>query len=74
MCRPYISLTQDGQYMYNVILRRVRVTIVAVEKLSVLHVECVSVGLVMQHAMRMRRIILSSVACPRCTIFFHIIS
>jgi hypothetical protein len=43
---------------YNVIVRRVRVTIVAVEKR-----EYVSVALVIQHAKRMRRIISSSVAC-----------
>jgi hypothetical protein len=47
----------------NVTLRRVRVTIVAVEKQNVLHYECASVALVIQHAKRMRRIILSSVAC-----------
>jgi hypothetical protein len=57
--------------MYNVILRRVRVTIVAVVKLSVLHVECVSVGLVIQHAMRMRRIAICGL--PISIIFFHII-
>jgi len=40
----------------------VRVTNVAVEKqLSVL---CVFVALVTEHAMRMRRVILSSVTCP----------
>jgi hypothetical protein len=36
--------------------------------------ECVSVALVTQHAKRMRRIILSSVACLAVTVFFHIIS
>ena len=52
----------DRLYTYNVILRSVRVTIVAVEKQYVLHTysECVSVALVIQHEMRMRRIILSS--------------
>jgi hypothetical protein len=32
--------------------------------ISITHSECVSVALVIQHAKRMRRIILSSVACP----------
>jgi hypothetical protein len=50
--------------MYNVILRRVRLTIVAVEKaISITYSECVSVALGIQHAKRMRRIILSSVVC-----------
>jgi hypothetical protein len=49
---------------YDVTLRRVRITIVAVEKtISIEYFECVSVALVTQHAKRMRRIILSSVAC-----------
>jgi len=47
----------------NVVLRSVRVTIVAVEKhLSVSYSEFVSVALDIQHSMRMRRVILS-VAC-----------
>jgi hypothetical protein len=48
---------------YNVTLRRVRVTIVAVEKaISITYSDCVSVALVIQHAKRMRRI-MSSVTC-----------
>jgi hypothetical protein len=35
---------------------------------------CVFVALVIQHAMRMRRIMLSSVACPAIQYFFHITS
>jgi len=47
-----------------VTLRRVRVTIVAVEKqYGITYSECISVALVIQHAKRMRHIILSSVAC-----------
>jgi len=43
---------------------RVRVTIVSVQKQFVLHTpDVVSVALVIQHAMSMRRVILS-VACP----------
>ena len=38
--------------------------------ISMTYSECVSVALVIQHAKRMRCIILSSVACPACTIFF----
>jgi hypothetical protein len=50
---------------------RVRVTIVAVEKaISITYSECVSVALVIQHAKRMRRIILSSVACLAVPYFF----
>jgi hypothetical protein len=44
--------------MYNVILRRVR------GKISITHSECMCVALITQHAMRMRRIVLSYVACP----------
>jgi hypothetical protein len=48
---------------YNVIYRRVRVTIVALGKQQVLHILSVSVALVIKHAKRMRHIILSPVAC-----------
>ena len=45
-------------------LRRVRVTIDAVEnKKSIRYSECVFAALVIQYAMRMRCIILSTVAC-----------
>jgi hypothetical protein len=48
---------------YNVTLRRVRVTIIAVEKaISIAYSECMSIALVIQHAKRTRRIILLSVA------------
>jgi hypothetical protein len=46
-----------------VTLRHILKTIVAVEKQQELHIPCVSVALVIQQAKRMRRIILSSVAC-----------
>jgi hypothetical protein len=55
------SFLQDRKCMYNVTLRRFRVIIFAVETLT--YSECVSVALVIQHAMRMCRIIFSSVAC-----------
>jgi len=50
---------------YDVTMRHIHVTIVAMEKqLSVTYCVCVCVPLVIQHAMRMRRVILSSVTCP----------
>jgi hypothetical protein len=50
--------------------RRVRVTIVAVEKAVIItHSECVCVALVTQHALLMRRIVLSPVACPAVKYF-----
>ena len=62
------------QEMYNVILKLVRVTTVAVKKQSVLKIMSVSVALVIQHEKRMRRIILPSVACsavPYFSTFSH---
>jgi len=53
----------------NVILRRVRVIVVAVEKQEVLHIPSVAVALVIQS--EIHRIILSSVASLGLTIFFH---
>jgi hypothetical protein len=50
----------------NVTLRRVRVTTVAVEKINKYYIFCArgsNLALVIQHAKRMRRIILSSVVC-----------
>jgi len=41
---------------------------------SIIYSECVSVALVMQHAMRMRRTVLSSVARLALPHFFHTIS
>jgi hypothetical protein len=64
-----LLLCQDRQCTYTVTLRRVRVTTVAVEKHYVLHILSVSVATVIQHAKRMRRIILSSVACPALPYF-----
>jgi hypothetical protein len=55
---------KPGNFMYSVILRRVRVTTVAVGKQCLTYSECVSVTLVIRSAKRMRRIILSSVTCP----------
>jgi hypothetical protein len=53
---------QDRQCTHNVTLRRVCTTIVVVE-IHITHSECMFLTLCIQHAMGMRRIILSSVAC-----------
>jgi len=55
----------------NITVRRVCVTIVVVEKQSVLHIlcVCVCVALGTQHVKRMHLIILSSVACPAVQYF-----
>jgi hypothetical protein len=56
-------------------MRRVRVAVVAVEKQLALHILSVCVcTLVIQHILRIRRIILSSVAClavPYFSTLFH---
>jgi hypothetical protein len=62
---------QDRKFKYNVTLRRVCATVVAVEKQWVLHNFRVFVASGIQHAIRMRHAIRS---LPRSTIFFHIIS
>ena len=53
----------------DVTLRRGRATIVVVG--SITSCECVFVALRIQHAMRMRHIVICRL--PRSTIFFHII-
>ena len=66
-------IKQDRQCTYNVTLRGVRATIAAVEKqLSITQSVCVFVALAIQHAMRMRLIVICGL--PRSTIFFRIIS
>jgi hypothetical protein len=49
--------------MYNIKLRQVRVTIVAMEKQTITHFDCVSVALFIRYAHSMSRVISSSVAC-----------
>jgi len=58
---------QEGHCTCDVTLSRVRITIV-VEKQQILHYECTFVALGIQHAKRMRRIILS-VACSAVSYF-----
>ena len=67
----YFSIWQDKQTC-NLTFRRVRVAIVAVEKNKyyLLLSMCVSVASVTQHAMRMRRIIVSSASCLAVPCFF----
>jgi hypothetical protein len=52
----YTMFQKDRQCLYNVILRRVRVTIVTVERQQVglLHIQSVSVAIVTQYTKRMR--------------------
>ena len=60
----FYDTNKQAMCSYNVTTQRVRVTILAVEKqLSITYSECVSVALFVQHAMCMRRTMLSSVAC-----------
>jgi len=53
---------QDRQYMLNVTLRRINLTIFAVESEKYSYSECVSVVLAVQHAMRMRRTVICGFA------------
>jgi hypothetical protein len=63
----------DKQCTYNVLLRHVRATVVAVEKTIIItYSECMSVALGIQYAMRMRQIVVSGFSGS--TKFFHIIS
>jgi hypothetical protein len=58
-----MKIKQQRQWACNVKMTRVRVATVALEHiLSITYSECVLLALAIQHAKRMRRIILSSVA------------
>jgi len=59
---------QDSQLTYNVILMCVHVITIAVGKQLELQILSVSLVLSIQHAMRIRYVILSSVACPTLNI------
>jgi hypothetical protein len=69
----YLYSKQDRQCTYNVRLRRVRVTIVAVVKQYVTYSECVSAALAIQHGKHMHHVTLSSVACL-ALLYFSILS
>ena len=63
-CRHKLKHRKGTQRTYNVIRRRVRVTIFCRGQATrITYSECVSVALGIQHAMRMRRTTLPSVAC-----------
>jgi transposase-like protein len=68
-CTKRFHIQQGRQCTYNVTLWRAGATIVAVAKQYELHNLSVFVTLVIQHAMRMRRNILSSVASPTLQYF-----
>jgi len=63
---------QDRQCMYNITLRCVHATIVAVEDQSITYSECVFVALGIQHAICMRHIV--NCGQPGSAVFFHIVS
>ena len=70
-----MSLTQARQCTYKRNTKSCSYnSLCRAKSIIITHYECVSVVLVIQHAKRMRRIILSSVACLGCTIFSHILA
>ena len=62
---------RDRHCTHNVTVRRVRVTIVAMDK-RITYSECVSVALVILYAKRMRHAVIYALSDP--TIFFQIIT
>jgi hypothetical protein len=66
--RQQFGASSDRTTLYNVTLRRVRVTTVVVKTTIIItYCECVYVALGIQHALRMT--IMSSVACPALQYF-----
>ena len=65
---------QDKRCTYNVTLKRVCVAIATLEDQYILHILIVCVALFIQHAKRMRLIVISSETCPTLQCFsalFH---
>jgi len=65
------STFNTGQAMYSVTVSRVHVTVVAVEKQQLLRILSAVLALVIQHAIRMRRIVLSSMTYPAVQFFSY---
>jgi hypothetical protein len=63
---------QDRQCTHNVTLRRLRLTIVAAEKISILYSGISFVVLVFYHAMRMCRVVMCVLSAS--ALFFYVIS
>ena len=61
---------QASHCTYDATVRRVRATTIAVEKISITYSEFLFIALIIQHAMRMRLIVLSSVTFPAVPHFF----
>jgi len=68
-CTDHGRRNKRGNLRINATLGRIRVTTVPVEN-SKSYSECVSVALDIQHAKRMRRIVMCVLS--GCTIFFHV--
>ena len=62
-------INTTGSVRMYVTLGRIRVTVRALKKKGITYSECISVALVIEHAMRMRRIILLSVTSPAVPYF-----
>ena len=69
-----LYINKAGGVRINVMLRRVRATIAAVQKQEIFTYSECSVALVIQHAKRLRRMINVICGLSDCTIFLHIIS
>jgi hypothetical protein len=68
-----VYITRQEVYVKRNIEARKRNDFCSGKAMNIAYSECVFLDSVMQHAMRMRRIILSSVACPAVPYFSHII-
>jgi len=74
MYQQLVNLEYDRQYKYKRNTKtRSRSHRCRGKVISITYSQCLSVALGMQHAKRMRRVILSPVACPALPYFFHII-